>query len=243
MDANLSIPVAFGAGLISFLSPCVLPLVPGYLSFVSGVNIASVKQDEHAIDGRRGAVMLAALCFVLGFTAVFVALGATATAVGEFLLAHLPLLGKVAGAVLIAFGLNMLGVFKIAALYRESRFQVRQKPLGVLGAFVVGAAFAFGWTPCIGPILSGILALAGTQETMGQGMGLLASYSAGLGVPFLLAAFGIERFYRFFDAFKAHLRKVEIASGVLLIAVGVLMATGSLTRLSGLIPFVDRFAL
>lgn len=236
--------VAFGAGLLSFLSPCVLPLVPGYLSFVSGVNMAAARAEGGlAAVADRKAVMMNSGMFVAGFSAVFILLGASATAIGSLMLSQLPLMSKIAGVLLILFGLHMTGLLPIKALYQEKRMQVAEKPLGLLGAFVVGCAFAFGWTPCIGPVLAGILALAGTAETIWQGVFLLAAYSAGLGVPFMLTAFGIQHFFRFFDNFKHHLRKVEIASGLLLVAVGVLIFTGSLTVLAGWFPFLNQFAL
>ena len=243
MSSNIPFYVAFGAGLLSFLSPCVLPLVPGYLSFVSGVNMSAARQSDAAVTIDRKAVLTSSSAFVFGFSAVFILLGASATAIGTLLLSHLPLLSKIAGVLLVLFGLHMTGLIPIKALYQEKRMQVAEKPLGLVGAFVVGAAFAFGWTPCIGPILAGILAIAGTQETIWQGVGLLAAYSAGLGVPFMLTALGITQFYRFFDGFKHHLRKVEIASGVLLMVVGVLIFTGSLTALAGMFPFLNQFAL
>ncbi|MEB3198676.1 MAG: cytochrome c biogenesis protein CcdA [Candidatus Sericytochromatia bacterium] len=235
MTPDIGIVGAFVAGLLSFLSPCVLPLVPGYLSFISGVNLAALRQGDTSPDQpvpQTGAVFLNALFFVLGFSAVFVALGASATALGTQMLAQLPLLSKIAGVLLVLFGLHMTGLIPIKALYKEKRFQVTNKPLGLVGAFVVGCAFAFGWTPCIGPILAGILTLAASSETINQGIVLLAAYSAGLGVPFLLAALLIKQFYAFFDSIKAHFRKVEIASGLLLVVVGVLIYTGRLTELS-----------
>lgn len=232
---NISLLGAFVGGLISFLSPCVLPLVPGYLSFVSGVNMAAARADGGAeVAARRGQVIVSAATFVLGFSIVFIALGASATALGTLLLSHLPVLAKVAGVMLVAFGLHQTGLVRIKALYQEKRMQVAQKPLGLLGALLVGAAFALGWTPCIGPILAGILALAGTQQTVWQGVGLLAVYSAGLGVPFMAMAIGINQFYRFFDAFKQHLHKVELVSGLLLVTLGVLMFMGKLDMLANL---------
>jgi cytochrome c-type biogenesis protein len=235
MNQTITLTVAFSAGLMSFLSPCVLPLVPGYLSFVSGVNLAAARQTQSAgepvvIDTR--VVLANALVFVLGFSSVFIALGASATALGSQLLAHLPLLGKIAGGMLVLFGLHMTGLIPIKALYREKRFQVTNKPLGLLGAFAVGCAFAFGWTPCIGPILAGILTMAASADTINEGVKLLAAYSAGLGVPFLLAALLIKQFYAWFDSMKNHFRKVEIVSGLLLMAVGVLIYTGRLSEIS-----------
>ncbi len=264
MNSQLNVAVAFGAGLLSFLSPCVLPLVPGYLSFISGVNLAAARsggwdQVAGGVDGgaaelpaadrlaavaaARRAVLLNAIMFVLGFSAVFIVLGASASALGSKLLEHLPAISKAAGVVLVLFGLHMTGLIPIKALYREARVQVTTKPLGLFGAFVVGCAFAFGWTPCIGPVLAGILTLAGSQDTIWHGVALLTAYSAGLGVPFLLTAVAINHFYKLFDALKAHFRKIEIISGLLLMAVGIMIFTGSLSALANWFPFLGKFAL
>lgn len=242
---NLSAVGAFTAGVLSFLSPCVLPLVPGYLSFVSGVNVASMRQEGASMAAAdRKAVMLNSGAFVAGFSLIFVVLGATATAVGGFLNAHLTLVNQIAGVALVLFGLHMTHLIPIPWLYQEKRMQVANKPLGLLGAFLVGMAFAFGWTPCIGPVLGGILALAGGQDTVWAGVGLLAAYSAGLGLPFLAAAWGVSGFYRFFDKFKHHLRKVEIASGLLLMGVGVLIFRGDLASLQQYAPeWLQKLAL
>jgi cytochrome c-type biogenesis protein len=239
-----SIPLytAFGAGLASFLSPCVLPLVPGYLSFLSGASIDQLRatDDNQQVRGR---VLANSGAFVAGFSLVFVLLGASATALGQLLLAHMPLLSKIAGVLIIGFGLHAMGLFKLSWLYREKRVQISRKPVGLFGSVLVGMAFAFGWTPCIGPILAGILAYASTQQTMGEGITLLAAYSIGLGIPFLLAGLGFDRFSRIADRFKRQMRAVEIASGLLLVAIGVLIATNSLTMLSGSLGFLDKFAL
>ena len=238
MTSNIPFYVAFGAGVLSFLSPCVLPLVPGYLSFVSGVNMAAARSDGGAeVAANRKAVVVNAGMFVLGFSLVFIALGASATAVGQLLVSQAPLLSKIGGGLLFLFGLHMTGLIPIKALYAEKRFQVANKPLGLAGALLVGMAFAFGWTPCIGPVLAGILTMAGSSETVWQGIGLLATYSAGLGVPFMATALGITQFYRFFDGFKNHFRKVEIIGGAMLMIIGVLIFTGNLTTLAGWIPF------
>lgn len=243
MASQITVAAAFGAGVLSFLSPCVLPLVPGYLSFVSGVNFAAARADGGAqVAHNRTTVMVNSLAFVLGFSTVFIVLGASATFIGAFLLAYQQILAKAAGVLLILFGIHMTGLVPIKALYQEKRFHVVNKPLGLIGAYVVGCAFAFGWTPCIGPILAGILTVAGSQDSVGQGILLLAAYSAGLGVPFLLAALGISQFFTFFDKFKHHLRKVEIASGLLLVAVGVLIFSDKLSAMAGWFPFLNEFA-
>lgn len=239
-----SIPfyTAFGAGLISFVSPCVLPLVPGYLSFLSGVSLDELR-DSEAQEGIRGRVIANSLAFVAGFSLIFVLLGASASFVGQFLLAQLPLLSKLAGALIVVFGLHTMGVLRFKWLYQEKRVQLQRKPVGLLGSVLFGMAFAFGWTPCIGPILAGILTFASTQETMAQGIGLLALYSLGLGVPFVLAGLGFERFLKVADRFKRHMRAIELTSGLLLVVIGLMIATNSLTWLSGKLGFLAPFAI
>jgi cytochrome c-type biogenesis protein len=228
---NVSLFAAFSAGLLSFLSPCILPLIPAYLSFVSGVSLGEMgKEAFHRKSSAR--VLSNALFFVLGFSFVFVSLGASATFLGKFLLAELGILRRIAGALVILFGLHMLGIFRVGFLDQERRYHQRKKSLGLFGSFLVGLAFALGWTPCIGPILATILFLASTKETVGQGIWLLAVYSAGLGIPFLLAALAIDRFFQVSSAFKRHFRAIEIASGLLLIGVGVLILTDDLTRIT-----------
>jgi cytochrome c-type biogenesis protein len=229
---NISLFAAFGAGFLSFVSPCVLPVVPGYLSFVSGATVEDLASGK-TTRSKRWAIMVDIIAFVLGFSVVFVLLGASATAVGGFLLSKLSLVSKIAGVLVIVLGLHMLGVFRLTALYREKRIHTESKRVGPLGSFLVGVAFAFGWSPCIGPILGGILAYASTQETVGQGMVLLAVYSAGLGIPFIVAGLSMDAFFRLTGRFKRHFRAIEVASGVLLIAVGVLIFTNQLTIISG----------
>jgi cytochrome c-type biogenesis protein len=228
---EVSLLAALGAGFLSFISPCVLPVVPGYLSFVSGVTVDDLREGRRSRLGRW-AVMTDILAFVLGFSTVFILLGASATAVGSFLLTKLALLSKIAGVLVIVLGLHMLGIFRLNMLYREKRFHARSKRLGVVGSYLIGVAFAFGWSPCIGPILAAILAYAGTQETVGQGMLLLAAYSLGLGIPFLVTGLSMDLFFRLSDRFKRHFRAIEIVSGVLLITVGVLIFTNQLTLIS-----------
>ncbi len=221
----------FAAGLLTFLSPCVLPLIPAYLSFVSGVSMAEIRQKDSQTPTQLR-VFLNALLFVAGFSVVFVGLGASATFLGNFLLGQLGLLKKVGGILVIVFGLHTLGVFRIPFLHREKRYQHGTRPLGLLGGFLVGMAFAFGWTPCIGPILATVLVYASTKETVAHGTWLLAVYSAGLGIPFLLAALGMERFLSVSTFLKRHFRTIEILSGLLLIAVGLLILTDELTRIT-----------
>jgi cytochrome c-type biogenesis protein len=219
---------AFFAGVISFVSPCVLPLIPGYLSFISGVSVDEMKdKDEKSKVLKR--VGLNSIFFILGFSVVFILLGASATFLGKFLLSRLAILYKVAGVIIIIFGLHLLGLFKIPFLNYEKRFHSRTKPLGFLGAFLVGLAFAFGWTPCIGPILAGILLLASNQETVGKGIVLLSFYSLGLGIPFFLTGIGFNRFLGFSGWLRRHYRTIEILSGVFLILVGLLIFFNSIS--------------
>ena len=229
MASDVTISAAAVAGVLSFLSPCVLPLVPPYLTFIAGTTIEDIV-DEGTARARRD-VLLAAVLFVAGFTTVFVALGATASVFGQVIRANLHILSVLAGVAIIGMGLHFLGVFKLHFLYREKRMEV-EKPVGLWGAYVMGLAFAFGWTPCIGPILAAILAVASSEETVGKGAGLLAVYSLGLGVPFLLAALAIEPFMNFMKKFRAHFGKVEKLVGVALVATGVAFLTGGMQNLS-----------
>ncbi len=230
MAADVSIPAALLAGLISFLSPCVLPLVPSYLVYLSGLSLERFADAEPEPAVRRETVV-GALLFVLGFSTVFVALGASASAVGDLLRAYSYGLGKVAGVAIIVMGLHFLGLLRLGWLTRQKRFKV-PKPVGLWGAYVMGLAFAFGWTPCIGPILAAILAVAASEATVAKGAGLLAVYSLGLGIPFLLAAFAVEPFAAFLARFRAHLGKVERAMGVLLVLTGIAFLTGFISAAS-----------
>jgi cytochrome c-type biogenesis protein len=240
---NINIVTAFLFGILSFISPCVLPIVPGYLSFISGVSFEEM-QDAEQRSRIRKRIAANSLFFILGFSTVFIALGASATAVGGFLHDKIVLIGKIAGIVLIVFGIHMIGIFKIPFLNYEKRFQANKKQLGLVGAFVVGLAFEFGWTPCIGPILAGILTIASQQDTVGKGIILLAAYSLGLGIPFFLTGLSVSAFYSLFNKFKRHLHTVEVIGGIMLILVGVLIATNSLTIVSGYLsrwlPFLNE---
>jgi len=229
MALDVTFSAAAAAGLLSFLSPCVLPLVPPYLTFIAGTTIEEVATQREA--QARKDVFIAAVLFVLGFSTVFVALGATASVFGQVLRSHLAAFSLLAGFVIILMGLHFLGVFRLGFLYREARLEVN-RPLGLWGAYVMGLAFAFGWTPCIGPILAAILAVAASEDTLTRGAGLLATYSLGLGIPFLLAALAIEPCMGFLKRFKKHFGKVEKVVGVLLILTGVAFLTGSLQNLS-----------
>jgi cytochrome c-type biogenesis protein len=239
--AGIPLPLAaFVAGVLSFLSPCVLPLVPGYVSLISGTSVETlVAQDRRLLRS----VMLNSLMFIIGFSLVFILLGAGATAMGQVVGRFRRDLTFVAGLIIIVFGLHLTGLFKIKALYADKRLHEVKGGSSPLGAFVVGFAFAFGWTPCIGPILAGILTLAAAEETVTKGMALLAVYSAGLAVPFLLTSLGVDRFLAFYGRFRRHLHAVEVASGVLLIVIGALVLSGRFTVLSGYLSFLNRFAL
>jgi cytochrome c-type biogenesis protein len=224
--AALGFVVAFMAGLLSFLSPCVLPLVPSYVGFITGMTLPEMA-------GRRRMALTHALLFVLGFSLIFVILGASATALGQALNYYQVWLQRVGGVLIILFGLLCLGVFKVGLLNQERRVHLERKPVGYLGSALAGMAFGAGWTPCIGPVLGGILGLAATTNDVARGMQLLAAYSAGLAVPFLIAAVAVESFLDWFQRFRRYLPWVMRLSGILLIAVGVLLVTGEFTRLAG----------
>ncbi len=234
---------AFLGGIVSFLSPCVLPLVPGYVSFMSGLTLEELSAGGDDRTRMRHAGW-ESLCFVAGFSVIFTLLGATATTVGRVLAEQAVLVSKVAGGIVILFGLHLTGVLPIKWLYYQKRADTAAFKAGYFGSFLMGLAFAFGWTPCIGPILAGILAIAATRETVGQGMTLLLVYSLGLGIPFVLTGFAVSRFMRFFVRYKKHIRKGEIAAGLLLVAVGLLIFLDKLSWLNRFTPkFLDRFLL
>ena len=239
--SNPGLLVAFAAGMISFLSPCVLPLVPGYLSLMSGVGTAELAVATKA-DTRR--LLQSTLLFVAGFTVVFVALGAGASAVGQLLLDHQRGLNQIAGAIVIVMGLALAGVVSPAMLQRERRVQVSPSKLGVFAAPVMGMAFAFGWTPCIGPVLASVLSLAATEATLGRGVSLLFAYSLGLGVPFVATGLAFGRLAGAFGWVKRHARGINLVSGLLLAGFGFLLLTNRLTRLSSwLVDVMDRMGL
>ena len=220
----------FAAGLISFLSPCVLPLVPGYVSYVAGGSLEELRDD--GLSRRRMVAMVLSAFFVLGFTAVFVALGASASAVGGFLLQHKTIFEYVAGAVIILFGLYLAGLIRIPIFEREARFAGRIAGGRPASAFLLGAAFAFGWTPCIGPVLGGILTLTATSADVGRGMALLAVYSLGLGVPFLIAAAFTGLFLRHMARIRRISRPLQIGAGVIMVAMGIALITGYLSSVA-----------
>jgi len=228
--ADITLPAVFFAGTISFLTPCVLPLVPAYLSFLAGTTLDELqeRQPDKVVIARA---LATASLFVLGFGTVFVLLGATASVFGALVRQHLAWLTVVAGLAIIVMGLHFLGLFRIAFLYREARFNPA-RPVGVWGGYVMGLAFGFGWTPCIGPVLAAVLTVAAAEATVARGAGLLALYAAGLGLPFILAAFAMGPFTHFLGRFRRHLGRVEKVIGVLLVLVGVAFLTGWVSRLS-----------
>jgi cytochrome c-type biogenesis protein len=238
--------MAFGAGLISFLSPCVLPLVPGYISFISGVSFAEIRAQgaAAALPGKeKRKILNSSICFIIGFSVVFILLGASATWLGNLLVSKMSALTRLAGLVIIFFGIYKMGLIRSNLFYKEARFDVERKKFGYIGAVLIGAAFAFGWTPCIGPILAGILVYAGTLEKVNQGVLLLAVYSLGLGIPFLLTALGINRFWRFFSRIKKYLRILEVGGGAVMVILGLMIFTNKLILIPGLLPFLNKFAL
>ena len=220
--------VAFTAGLLSFLSPCVLPLVPSYVTFITGMQLDDVTRS-------RRTTLLHAVMFVLGFSLIFIALGAGATALGQLMLAYRSWIARAGGVIIVLMGLWMLGVFKFDALQQERRMHLSDKPIGFFGTILVGIAFGAGWSPCLGPTLGAILMMAANQSEMAKGIGLLSSYAAGLAVPFLLSALLIDRFLVFFQKFKRNIGTVNRVAGVLLIVVGVLMFTGWFERLAAML--------
>ena len=241
--SSLPLPIAaFFAGLISFLSPCVLPLVPGYVSLISGAGLDELKSPQGQLMRR---VLVNSVGFILCFSVVFVTLGAISTEIGQLAARYKHTLSIVAGVVIILFGLHLTGIFKIKALYADARLHSVKGSSTPIGAFIIGFAFAFGWTPCLGPILTAILTIAGEQDTVAKGIFLLAIYSLGLAVPFLLTSIGIDRFLEFYGRFRRHLHAVEVLSGVLLIAIGALVFTRHFTIINAWmnrIPFFREMA-
>jgi cytochrome c-type biogenesis protein len=228
--SNITIGIAFVAGILSFLSPCVLPLVPGYISLMSGVSIDRLKEGNSGGNARR-AVILNSLAFNAGLSVIFLTLGTTAGLVGAAIISN-PWVRGIGGVIIILFGLQLIGLLKISTLYKDTRFFSSDKPRGALGSFTLGIAFAAGWTPCIGPILGGIIGLAAASGGWRNGLTLSAFYSAGLSLPFLATGLGINQFLAFYGKFRKHLHKVEVVSGVVLIVVGLLVMTGQSTLLT-----------
>lgn len=228
---SISWAVAFLAGLASFLSPCILPLVPSYLAFITGLSLAELT-DERKRSRVRKTTLLSSLSFILGFSSVFVALGAGASWVGNLLQQHMEVISKVAGVIVVIFGLYVMGVLKLSFLGRYKRVEVSHKPAGYIGSFLIGIAFAAGWTPCVGPILAAILLYASQSQTVTQGVYLLCFYSLGMAVPFFLTAVAVDTFLGYFSKAKKHMRKITIAAGILLIIVGIMIFTGSMSLLN-----------
>ena len=219
------------AGLLSFVSPCVLPIVPPYLAYLAGISFEELRDEDGTASAARRLVPIA-MAFVGGFTVVFVALGAGASIIGQTIAQYFDILSIIAGVIILIMGLHFLGIFRISLLYREARVQVDRKPPGMIGAFVMGLAFAFGWTPCVGPVLAAILFVAGSSDTIWRGAGLLAVYSIGIGVPFVLAAAFASRFLGWAARFKRHMHKVEMVMGALLVLTGILFMTGQMKEIS-----------
>ena len=238
---SLPLPVAaFLAGLISFLSPCVLPLVPGYVSMISGAGLEELKSAQGQLMRR---VMINSIGFILGFSVVFVTLGAISTEIGQLAAQYKHTLSIVAGVVIIIFGIHLTGIFQIKWLLQDTRLHGVKGNSTPIGAFVIGFAFAFGWTPCLGPILTLILGFASQEDTLVKGVLLLAVYSLGLAVPFLATSLLMERFLKFYSRFRSHMHALEVASGALMIALGILLVLGRFTLISSWLSFLNRFAL
>ncbi len=239
MPQQVTYLAALVAGVLSFVSPCILPLIPGYISFVSGATLDDMRGPAAR---RRSTVLIPSAAFVAGFSLVFIAFGASATAIGQLVVRHQPLLGRLAGILIIVFGLHTMGVFRLRFLELERRSDGPRQPAGVLGALLVGVAFAFGWTPCIGPILAAILVVAGSRDTVGEGVLLLAIYSLGLGIPFLLTSLAIDRFFALSARIRRYYHAIELVSGGLLIAIGVLIFSGQLTLITRYLqPFLPAY--
>lgn len=230
---SVGITIAFAAGLLSFLSPCVLPLVPSYLTFVTGMSLEDLQGGVH-----RRTTLIHALLFVTGFTAIFLILGASASFLGQFFRYYEVWIARVGGLIIMVLGLHLAGAFRFTPLMREKRFHLHDKPAGYLGTLGVGAAFGAGWTPCIGPVLGAILTFAASQDQFWAGVGLLFVYSLGLAVPFLLSALALDGFLRAFGRFRSFLPALQVFSGILLVILGLLLLTGTFSALSG---FLTRF--
>ncbi len=230
MSLDVTVGAAFLAGLLSFLSPCILPLVPPFLCYMAGVSFANLSEGQSS--RQRWHIFLAALCFVAGFSLVFVGLGATASVFGQFIGGHLSMLGSLSGILIIIMGLHFLGVLRIPLLYRSATVELERKPGGLLGAFAMGLAFAFGWTPCAGPVLAAVLLMAGSQDTVDRGAVLLLAYSAGTGVPFLIAAAFTGRFWSALGRLRRHFEAAEKVMGLFLVTTGVVFLTGAMPHIS-----------
>lgn len=229
---NISYAGALGAGLLSFASPCVLPIVPAYICYLAGASLDQLTDEEGVDKALSRQVFRSAIAFVLGFGTVFVLLGASATFISGIIAENINVLAKVAGVVIAIFGLHFMGVFRIGFLNFDKRVHIDKKPSGLVGSYILGLAFAFGWTPCVGPILATILMIASTDDSIWYGIGLLTSYAAGIGLPFLVAAAFVKPFMGFMAKFRKHMHKVEVTIGLLLIITGIAIFTGSIAEAS-----------
>lgn len=227
-DANITFLGAFIAGLLSFLSPCVLPLIPSFITYITGLSFTDL-QAEHPSHKVRQQIIIHTLLFIAGFTFVFVLMGASATFIGSFMQAHMPMIRKAGGVLIIVFGIHVSGVIPIHLLLGEKRFTIQRKPAGYLGSFLVGLTFAAGWTPCIGPILASILLVAATEDEVLHGIALLLTYSMGLAIPFFLSSLALHQFLVAFNRYKKYIRIFEIITGMLMVIVGVLIFTNNLS--------------
>lgn len=236
---QISLFAAFSAGLLSFVSPCVLPLVPSYVSYISGLTVEQLA-DTTQRQRFRKAIILNSLLFIAGFSAVFIAFGASASLIGQMLITYQEYIRKIGGVLIVIFGLYLLGVLNMGFLATEKRFHFRHRPAGYAGSFLIGVAFAAGWTPCVGPVLGTILLYASTSDALANGVALLTAYSLGLGLPLFLTALGVDRFLTYFKQVRGYLRGVSAVSGVLLVVVGVMLYANSLTLLTG---FFDRHGI
>ena len=229
---NISYLGALAAGLLSFASPCVLPLIPAYISFLGGASLEELTAEGGVDKHVQRQVFISSFVFVLGFSTVFIALGATATTISNVVAENIDILSKIAGVVIVIFGLHFAGLFRVGFLNFEQRFHIEKKPTGPVGSYILGLAFAFGWTPCVGPILATILMVAASSDDVSYGVSLLAVYAAGLGIPFMIAAFAVKPFMAFLARFRKHMHKVEISIGTLLVVTGIAIFTGALADVS-----------
>jgi len=236
---HISLIAAFSAGLLSFVSPCVLPLVPSYISYITGLSIEQLT-DANELSKFKSAIIVNALLFIAGFSVVFIAFGASASFIGQVLITYQDHIRRIGGVLIIVFGLYLLGVLNINFLQMEHRLQFRNRPVGYLGSFLIGIAFAAGWTPCVGPVLGTILLYASTTDSLWNGVLLLSSYSLGLGLPLFLTALGVDRFLTYFKRARAYLWGVSTVSGVLLVVVGVMIYANSLTMITS---FLERHGI
>lgn len=236
---QISLLAAFSAGLLSFVSPCVLPLVPSYISYITGLSVEQLV-DASAREKFKKSIVLNSLSFIAGFSAVFVAFGASASLLGQVLIAYQDYIRRIGGILIVIFGLYLVGILNLNFLKTEHRYQFRARPVGYAGSFLVGVAFAAGWTPCVGPVLGAILLYASTTDSLMNGVVLLTCYSLGLGLPLFLTALGVDRFLAYFKGVRAYLWGVSTVSGILLIVVGVLIYANSLTMVTG---FLERYGI